>query len=132
MEIEALIIDDDDIIAFIHERMLIDSELHLHPKSFLSAELALTHLERWDGQRYLIFLDINMPEMNGWQFIEALSTLPIYKQLAVFIGSSSVNTTDRNKSKLYPCVFDYLEKPLNKEKIKDLQQSEAFRLFYAR
>lgn len=131
METEVLIIDDDDIIAFIHERTLINCKFNDHPKSFLSAKQAVDYLSIQPEKRYLIFLDINMPEMNGWEFMEALSAQAIFPHIAVFILSSSVNTMDHHKSKLYPCVFDYLEKPLSKEKIAKLQESEAFRNFCA-
>ncbi|PBQ30436.1 hypothetical protein CNR22_01195 [Sphingobacteriaceae bacterium] len=131
MEIETLIIDDDDIIVFIHERILIDCKFSVVPKSFHSAKQALNYMQTQPAKRYLIFLDINMPEMNGWEFMEALTAGDLDKQFAVLLVSSSVNVSDHEKSKNYPCVLNYIEKPLDKEKLQTMKESEAFKNFCA-
>jgi CheY-like chemotaxis protein len=69
-----------------------------------------------------ILLDINMPIMNGWEFLDEYKRLnldPLGKS-KIFIISSSVFSNDINKARSYPLVKDFISKPLNVEKIKEL------------
>jgi CheY-like chemotaxis protein len=69
-----------------------------------------------------ILLDINMPIMNGWEFLDEYKRLnldPLGKS-KIYIISSSVFSNDINKARSYPLVKDFISKPLNVEKIKEL------------
>jgi CheY-like chemotaxis protein len=73
-----------------------------------------------------IFLDINMPIMNGWEFLEEYKRLnidPLGKS-KIFIISSSVFSNDINRAKSYPIVKSFVSKPLSVEKIKELFEAE--------
>jgi CheY-like chemotaxis protein len=63
----------------------------------------------------IILLDINMPERDGWDFLRHFSKMGM--GVPVIILTSSVSSADYNKSKLFKCVINYMEKPLNPEKI---------------
>ena len=65
----------------------------------------------------LIFLDLNMPVMGGWEFLESFSSAEYseYNHIKVIILSSTVDPTDLENSKKYPMVIDFLSKPISKE-----------------
>jgi len=70
----------------------------------------------------ILFLDINMPEISGWDFLEIFKTYDeaIHKQFTVYILSSSVDYTDKGKADSNPLVKGYIEKPLTRDKIKNV------------
>ena len=70
----------------------------------------------------VVLLDINMPIMNGWEFLDEYTRLNIdpLNKCKVYIISSSVFSNDINKARSYPVVKDFVSKPLNVEKIKEL------------
>jgi CheY-like chemotaxis protein len=71
----------------------------------------------------LIFLDLNMPVMDGWEFLDSFKT-ESYSQFhdtKVIILSSTINPEDLEKSKKYPMVIDFLSKPISKEMLEYLK-----------
>ena len=70
----------------------------------------------------LILLDINMPIMNGWQFLDEYHKLMerFKKPIYIYMVSSSVDDCDIQKSKEYSGVTDYIVKPINKIKYQEL------------
>jgi CheY-like chemotaxis protein len=68
-------------------------------------------------QPQLIFLDLNMPVMGGWEFLDSFSTSDYadYNKTKVIILSSTIDPEDLEKSKKYPMVIDFLSKPISKE-----------------
>lgn len=70
----------------------------------------------------LIFLDVNMPRMNGWEFLEKYSELPDYQQggpLIVML-STSLNPEDRLKAQQFPAVGKFINKPLNEQVVEEI------------
>ena len=61
----------------------------------------------------IIFLDLNMPIMDGWQFLSAFSKLTLNKCVPIYVVSSSINQNDISKAKSFKCVIDYIEKPIS-------------------
>lgn len=120
------LVEDDALFAMLLKRTLKKIGFE-HPLSiFENGQDILDYLKehKADPERLpdILLLDINMPIMDGWQFLDAFeelkTTLP--KQPVIYILSSSIFTQDVEKSKEYKTVTDYLIKPLDKEKLKEI------------
>jgi CheY-like chemotaxis protein len=71
----------------------------------------------------LIFLDLNMPVMGGWEFLDCFSTEEYsdFNSIKTIILSSTIDPEDFEKSKKYPMVIDFLSKPISKEMLEYLK-----------
>lgn len=113
MKVRVLVVDDDNVIVFLHELMIRESGLSDKPVSFLNGQEALNYvLEDKSGEPILVFLDLNMPVMNGWEFMEALLQLE-RPEVKVVVVTSSIDEDDRRRSAAYPFVIGFVEKPLS-------------------
>lgn len=119
---KVLIVDDDPVILMIHRLKVKKSGLDTEPMEFLNGKPALDYLlkHRSGGQKFLILLDINMPVMNGWKFLDALKVNQLCKKVDVAIVTSSVNHEDKAKAQNYDIVFSYLTKPLKESDLESL------------
>ena len=68
-------------------------------------------------EKTILLLDINMPTMSGWEFLDEFDNFSdiIKKQFRIYMLSSSVDPSDIERAKLNPLVADFIEKPLNKD-----------------
>jgi CheY-like chemotaxis protein len=120
MEI-ACIIDDDPIQVLLAERMLYKQKLCKRLYVFRNGREALNNLKTIANDPAMfpdvIFLDINMPVLDGWGFLEEFKILKpqIKKNIQLFMLSSSVWQEDIDKAHNYPEVTDYLLKPVTME-----------------
>jgi CheY-like chemotaxis protein len=113
-----IIIDENKITHFILSKMFLRNSFFSKPITFLSALEALDFLTKSnvaDDSYYLIFLDINMPVMNGWEFLDTFSKnnyKEIFNNTKVVVLSSTIDPRDIEKSKTYSMVIDFLSKPI--------------------
>ncbi|HAH37810.1 MAG TPA: response regulator [Algoriphagus sp.] len=112
------LVDDDPINNLINKRLLGKTDISKHIYQFLEGEEALMAIaELPTDQQIMIFLDINMPVMNGWEFLNFyLEKFPKRKDKIVIL-SSSIDFQDRQKAMDYEVVSGFIEKPLTMEKI---------------
>lgn len=122
-----LLVDDDEINNFISIKLIKKALLNTEIMACLNGKFAidqLVEIQRKDPDKMpdYILLDINMPIMNGWEFLDEYKRLNIdpVGKCKIFIISSSVFSNDINKARSYPLVKDFISKPLNVDKIKEL------------
>jgi len=116
------LIDDDIISNFIAEKALSDEHFADEIVAFQSAEKALEVIkkEKPDNVPDVIFLDLNMPEMNGWGFLDALEPFKheLRDNCRIYILTSSLDVADTARSKDYDLVYGLLHKPLDHEDVR--------------
>ena len=122
------IIDDDDIFRYTMKRHLGTLKIPQKILAFPDGEQAINFMVDNVGNSQtlpdIIFLDINMPIMDGFQFMEEYVKLKprVGKKITVYMISSSVNPTDLEKAKGITEISDYLIKPIEPEKLGELIQ----------
>jgi CheY-like chemotaxis protein len=121
LDLSVCIIDDDELYTFLLSKILERNHLYKNITNFLNGEEAITAFKSWEASKSpfpdIVLLDINMPIMDGWDFIEAYKQLSpeAKKNTKVFIMSSSIAQTDIDKSKSYKEISAYLFKPVSEE-----------------
>jgi YesN/AraC family two-component response regulator len=120
--IKVIIIEDEILIAERLKKMIESIEPEMKVIEVIdSVKEAISYLS--DSIPDLIFLDLNMPVMNGWDFLEHFTT-KIHKQgkqIKIIILSSTVDPSDYLRAKKYEVVIHFLSKPLTVEMLKDLK-----------
>ena len=123
-KISVMLIDDNKIDLFIHNEFIRQMGIAHTVTEYPYANDALVFLQNNDATKWpdLILLDIHMPVMNGFDFLEEYGTLPasLRKKCKIVIVSSSLDTGDKLKTKTNPFVLELFEKPMNIKKLMDL------------
>ncbi|MCH8567444.1 MAG: response regulator [Balneolales bacterium] len=120
-----MLIDDDAIFCMIAKHMIksagICDQLHICQNP-LSALDKLEELKAEDLFPNVILLDINMPELDGWQFLNELGKrIPEFtEKTCVYIVSSSVDKSDLSQAKEHNHISDYIVKPLSVDLLKNV------------
>lgn len=128
-DLQILIIDDDEINNFIAARLIdkipVKTKINTRLNGLEGLDYIKSNLETPENLPDIIFLDINMPVMNGWEFLDEFESLKnkIDKSVCVNMLSSSVYNDDITKAKSYTTVNKFISKPLTVEKIKELYTS---------
>ncbi|MFD2143944.1 response regulator [Mucilaginibacter antarcticus] len=125
--VSILLVDDDEINNFISIKLIKKALDESKISACLNGRFAieeLVELQKHDPSLLpdFILLDINMPIMNGWEFLDEYTRLnidPLGKS-KIYIISSSVFSNDINKARSYPLVKNFISKPLSVEKIKEM------------
>ena len=110
------IIDDDPIPRFILTNRLKHHQLSETIYEFEHASELISKLRNKTIELpNLVFLDLNMPVLSGWDFLDIVEQESLFGkfEVEVVIVTSSIDQEDRDKAKTYPCVKHYLTKPVN-------------------
>lgn len=119
---EVMLIDDNEPTNFIHKRIVAKvkpkAKIIVHNK----AREALNTLKEGDIKPELIFLDINMPGMDGWQFLKEYESLEEKKKNSIIIVmlTTSLNPDDVAKSMQYSSINGFENKPLTPQKLEKI------------
>lgn len=126
---KVLIIDDDEINNFICIKNIKAIDFAEEASYYLRANEGLQELKKIAEENpadlpEVIFLDINMPAMNGWDFLKEYDELieKADKDIHLFILSSSIYRKDLDMAGSHDKVTDYILKPLNKQKLQDIHE----------
>jgi CheY-like chemotaxis protein len=112
------IIDDDAIFVFVLKKLLEKNGNFGNMIDFKNGNDAIDILFSKESELpCVILLDLNMPIIDGWQFLDQLEDSELKDQLNVYIMSSSIDRTDIEKSKTYSIVKDFISKPVNADKL---------------
>jgi CheY-like chemotaxis protein len=105
-----LIIDDNEFDLSLYERLVVRSGVAKSIRTFADAQDALNYL-RQGGDADAIVLDINMPGMDGFEFLEVLNAELEADQFVVVMLSTSRDVSDQERANQFPVVKDYIFKP---------------------
>ncbi|MFM6975421.1 MAG: response regulator [Sphingobacteriaceae bacterium] len=122
-----LVVDDDilnnTLCNYTISKVFTDADIHCfqYPKEGLNYILS-EYRDKREMHPTILFLDINMPEINGWDFLDEFSKMSntIHEQFTIYLVSSSIYDSDRVKAQSNVHVKDYLEKPLSSTILKQL------------
>lgn len=125
-----LCINDNELTLFIQNQILNKSSLTEEVITALNGQKGLDYCRTLireskgnpDNYPALIFLDLHMPVMDGWEFLQHYSDeiLPYFRNTKVIITSYSVDEADYERSKRYPFVIDFLTSSLSTSYLQSL------------
>ena len=133
---EIIFVDDDAIVRMLGKRILSNIKFDREITQFENGLTAIQEIQKRVAQNEiaknekptLILLDINMPVMDGWDFLDEFSALPksIQKQFYISIITSSIDRSDKEKAFSYPIVKDYIQKPMSVSLFMDFLKKHEF------
>lgn len=122
---EVLLVDDSEPDLLYTQIVVESASIAEQVVPFDTASAALEFLQRPEGHDAdVILLDINMPEMNGFEFLDAYEKLHASQQAraVVVMLTSSPDPKDRARALAYACVKDYIVKPIDREAARGLAE----------
>ncbi|RZK73541.1 MAG: response regulator [Pedobacter sp.] len=123
-KINLLVIDDDDINIFIIKKIVAKTGYNVEMVSKNNGQLAIDYLRQVASDKeqfpHLMLIDINMPILNGWEFLDAYNDLETSLKSDMYMLSSSVYENDIEKAKTYKTIKGFISKPLSLERLTEL------------
>ena len=128
-----LCVDDDPITLMLCKKVIIKAAFSKTIITAKNGEEALEYFnsilnKEKDHLPQLIFLDLNMPVMDGWEFLDNFNTNK-YSEVnstKIVVLSSTIDPEDLQKSKNYPMVIDFLSKPITTNMLSYLEAKLQF------
>ena len=123
-KLKRILLIDDDVNTNFYNRILFEqAKVCDEILEFQNAEEGLDFLKK-ENEVSLILLDINMPIMNGWQFLEAYEQLNKKQKEAIIVVmlTSSINMDDQEKAAKYDSVKKFIRKPISPELINEIME----------
>ncbi len=118
------IVDDDQIFVFVLKKLMQKAgcfERVINITNGLEAIDTLTaDFQSGKPLPDVIFLDLNMPVLDGWQFLDEVEQLPFKEQLCIYVVSSSINAVEIEKVRQYTTVKSFVTKPVTQQWVSNL------------
>lgn len=132
MSLNVLLVDDDEIFIMLSTKLMARTGFSANPLSFEDGKRALDYFEQHyeANEYYAIFLDINMPALNGWEFLSEIKNFAKPDNTFVIMVSSSTDQADIDAAFKNDFVIQFLSKPLMPEKLLMLQAIPQLAPFY--
>ena len=111
-----VLVDDDGITNKMHQMLIRKHASEKKVVVFDNPQKALAYISEHEPD--LILLDLHMPDIDGWRFLEMMEELNLF--IDVVIVSSSIDPREHSKAKSFLCVKDFYTKPLTIEKVNQL------------
>ncbi len=118
MGIKIIQIDDDFINNMANERLLKKMGIDFESTNFLDPTEALRHLAETNEHYDMMLLDINMPRINGWEFLDKYKDLG--KEMPIIMLTSSLDPNDQKRAKNNKLLTGFFIKPLSKDMMGDI------------
>jgi len=121
-----LLIDDDESVNFINQMVIEKLGCAEKVITCLNGMSAIEYLKSYEDGKHpqpdLMFLDINMPAMDGWEFLDAYQQLDKHQQSGVVIVmlTTSLDPEDKERAGRIPVINDFENKPLTIEKLQEI------------
>lgn len=129
-KLRVMLIDDNEFDLFLMEKLLVIKEISSSVIKFLYAGSALDYLAQCADIEWpqLIILDIHMPVMSGFEFLEKFEKFEEKKriQCLIIMISSSLDITDNQNALKNPNVLKLLNKPINMEELQETLHEKGF------
>lgn len=131
-QVEAFLIDDDPISVLVAKKMMEKSGFHPTPSVFENGKKAIDYFSGAFNPDYvyIIFLDINMPVMNGWEFLEAIEAFANPENTFVFMVTSSTDEADIQRASKSRFVNGFVEKPIMADRFIALMSEHPLQPIY--
>ncbi len=122
----ACIIDDDPIYQFGMKILLrevdFSEEILMYEDGQQAVDALLERISSGNTLPPVIFLDLNMPIKDGWEFLDDFVQIPPHnrEQVKIYVISSSINPSDEERARKYEVVSNYIVKPITSEKLLEI------------
>lgn len=113
MNKEILLVDDDAVTNFVNQTIMEFKFPGIPIKLFYNGSVAMQYILKNTDKNFLVFLDLNMPVMSGWEFLKALEGKKAELNIEIHILTSSIDPGDQEHAAKFPLVSSFLVKPLD-------------------
>ena len=120
---KVVLIDDNPIDHYIMRTMLYNNNMCEQATYAFDGSMIIEYMEEHSSESSrlpdVIFLDLTMPDFSGWEFLDKFETMQesLEKRIELYVMTSSIRDSDRERSTKYQCVSSFISKPLSKQQL---------------
>jgi len=124
---KTIIADNDKKLLLLQSTFIKRSGICSNPLNCTDGSFAIEAIKSTiTSEAILLFLDLNMPEINGWEVLDFISAETFPNPIFVIIVTSSVRQEDRNKAKDYDSVIEFVTKPIKASFLAEIKTRDFF------